>query len=154
MNAARRREFQVEDRRMPEHLNEEQAAAESMLARFVESWNRADGAAYGDGYWPDAELVDPFGTIHTGRAAIEGTHVKLWAGIFLGSHIQGVVRRLRRLGPDYLLVDLDLEVTRFQQRPSGSPTDTPGVISAHLKHILERREGAWRILAAQNTFSS
>ena len=132
--------------------NAEQAAAEAMLTRFVEAWNRADGPAYGDGYWPDAELVGPSGTIHTGRAAITGTHVELWAGIFLGSHVQGVVRRLRRLGPDYLLVDLDLEVTSFQQRPPGSRPDDPDVISAHLKHVLEKREGVWRILAAQNTF--
>jgi uncharacterized protein (TIGR02246 family) len=146
--------MQREDSQMTQHQNEEQAAAEAMLTRFVEAWNQADGVAYGDGYWPDAELVGPSGTVHTGRAAITQTHVELWAGIFHGSHIQGVVRRLRRLGPDYLLVDLDLEVSRFQQRPSGNHPDTPGIIRAHLKHILERRNGAWRILAAQNTFFS
>ena len=32
--------------------------AEAMRTRFVESWNQADRAAYGDGYWLDAELVD------------------------------------------------------------------------------------------------
>ena len=36
-------------------------AAQAMVARFVDSWNKADGAAYGENYWPDAELVDPSG---------------------------------------------------------------------------------------------
>jgi len=139
---------------MPQHGNEEQTVADAMLRRFVESWNRAEGAAYGEGYWPDAELVGPLGTISHGRSEIEQGHVDLWAGIFKGSHIEGTVRTIRRLGPDFLLVDLDLEVTRFQQRPPGSHADTPGVIRSHLKHIIEKRYGAWRILAAQNTFYS
>ncbi|HET7599645.1 MAG TPA: DUF4440 domain-containing protein [Gemmatimonadales bacterium] len=58
------------------------AAAEKMVARFVDSWNRADGAAYGENYWPDAELVNPSGVISRGKAAIVREHVDLWAGIF------------------------------------------------------------------------
>ena len=139
---------------MTQHQNEEQVVAEAMLTRFVEAWNQADGLAYGDGYWPDAELVGPSGTVHTGREAITQTHVDLWAGMFQGSRIQGSVRHLCPLGPDYLLVDLDLEVSRFQQRPPGSHPDAPEDIRAHLKHILERRDGVWRILAAQNAFFS
>lgn len=59
--------------------DEERVAADSMARRFVDSWNPADGTAYGEGYWPDAELVDPTGTIWKGRAAIAQTHVDLWA---------------------------------------------------------------------------
>lgn len=28
-------------------------------AVLVDSWNRADRGAYGENYWPEAELVDP-----------------------------------------------------------------------------------------------
>ena len=41
--------------------DEAQAAANAMVDRFVDSWNRADGAAYAQNYWPEAELVDPMG---------------------------------------------------------------------------------------------
>ena len=122
------------------------------LHGFVESWNQADGAAYGDGYWPDAELVDPAGEVWTGRAAIAQSHVDLWGGIFKGSRIGGTVRGMRRLGPDVLLVDLDLELRGFRQRPPGGQADVQGVIRTHLKHILVQRQGSWRILCAQNTF--
>jgi hypothetical protein len=44
--------------------DEAQAAATAMVNRFVDSWNRADGAAYGENYWPEAELVNPSGASH------------------------------------------------------------------------------------------
>lgn len=132
--------------------SEERTAAESMVKRFVDSWNRADGAAYGEGYWPDAELVDPTGTVWTGRAAIAQMHVDLWAEAFKGSEVTATVRGIRRLGATHLLVDLDLALRGARVAPPGAVVDAEGAIRTHLKHVLEKREGAWRILSAQNTF--
>jgi hypothetical protein len=39
-----------------------------------------------------------------------------------------------------------------QQLPPGSPADAAGVLHNHLKHIMQRRRGVWKVLAAQNTF--
>ena len=132
--------------------DEEKMAAESMRKRFVDSWNGADGVAYGEGYWPDAELVDPTGTVWTGRAAIAQMHVDLWAAPFKGSRVTAIVRNVRRLGENSLLVDLDLILHGALAAPPGAVVDAQGSIRTHLKHILERREGVWRILSAQNTF--
>lgn len=132
--------------------NSANAAAEAMLNRFVDSWNRADGAAYGENYWPDAELVDPSGQIVSGRDAIVQEHVDLWAGIFKGSHITGKVRRIRMLGGKYMIVDLDLELSGIRQLPTGSPADAHGVLRNHLKHVMEKRGRQWKVLSAQNTF--
>jgi uncharacterized protein (TIGR02246 family) len=68
--------------------DEAQSVAIAMVNRFVDSWNRADGAAYGENYWPDSELVDPTGAIKSGRTAIEQEHAEMWAGTFKGSRIQ------------------------------------------------------------------
>src|SRR5437762_2697624 len=125
---------------MAQHEGDEPAAAEAMRNRFVESWNQADGAAYGDGYWPDAELVDPSGQVWTGRAEIARMHVALWDGIFKGSRIGATIRARRRLAPDVLLVDLDVDLRDVQQSPPGGHADAHGVIRAHLKHILARRQ--------------
>jgi uncharacterized protein (TIGR02246 family) len=128
------------------------AAAEAMVTRFVDSWNRADGEAYGENYWLDAELVDPSGVISRGRSAIVQEHVELWGGIFKGSRIVGQVRRIRMLGPAFMMVDFDVELSGVHQLPPGSPADARGVLHNHLKHILERRHGVWKVLGAQNTF--
>ena len=131
---------------------EARSAANSMLSRFLNSWNRADGQAYGENYWPEAELVDPSGAVVEGKAAIVQEHVDLWNGIFKGSHITGKVRRIRMLGRNYMMVDLDLEVSNVRQLPPGSPAYGDRVLRNHLKHILEKRNGACKVIAAQNTF--
>jgi uncharacterized protein (TIGR02246 family) len=132
--------------------DEATATADAMVKRFVDSWNAADGVAYGEGYWPDAELVDPSGQVWPGRSAIAQMHVDLWAGNFTGSRITGKTRRIQRLSPDFLIVDVDLELSNIQGLPPGGLADDAGVVRTHLKHILEKRDGVWRILSAQNTF--
>jgi uncharacterized protein (TIGR02246 family) len=142
----------VDAQSAPPVPKEASLAAQAMVDRFVESWNQADGAAYGENYWPDAELVDPSGAISKGQAAIVQEHVDLWAGIFKGSHISGKVRRIRMLGPTFMMVDFDAEVSGVRHLPPGTPSDASGVLRNHLKHILERRHGVWKVVAAQNTF--
>lgn len=129
-----------------------QAAAEAMVNRFVEAWNHADRALYGENYWPEAELVDPTGHIVNGRDAIVQEHVDLWAGPFKGSHMAGKVRRVQMLGPKYMIVDFDLELSAIRQLPPGGAADAKGVLRSHLKHVMEKRNGLWKVLSAQNTF--
>lgn len=131
---------------------EASAAAEAMVARFADSWNRADGAAYGENYWPEAELVDPVGIITSSKAETVQEHVDLWAGPFKGSQIAGRVRRVRMLGPDFMMVDFDADLSGVHALPPGAVADANGVVHNHLKHVMERRNGVWKVLAAQNTF--
>lgn len=127
-------------------------AAEAMVARFADSWNHADASAYGANYWPEAELVNPSGVITHSQRAIVQEHVGLWAGIFEGSHITAKVRRIRMLGANFMMVDFDAELAGVRRLPPGSPADAAGVLHNHLKHVMERRHGVWKVLAAQNTF--
>jgi uncharacterized protein (TIGR02246 family) len=132
--------------------NEAQTAANSMVSRFVDAWNHADGVAYGKNYWPEAELVDPVGRIKSGQSAIVQEHVEMWAGPFKGSQVAGKVRRVQKLGSNYMIVDFDVEVSGVRELPPGSPANANGVLRNHLKHIMEKRSGAWKVLSAQNTF--
>lgn len=132
--------------------NTAKAAADAMVKRFADSWNRADGTAYGENYWPEAELVNPSGDILNGKAAIVQEHVDLWAGVLKGSHASGAVRKIQMLGANYMVVDFDLQVSGARQFPPGSSPDANGVLRGHLKHVMERRNGLWKVLSAQNTF--
>jgi hypothetical protein len=49
-----------------------------------------------------------------------------------------------------MIVDFDVQLSGFTKAPPFAP---PGaaVLNAHLKHVMEKREGAWKVLSAQNT---
>src|SRR3954471_1581436 len=131
--------------------NDATAASQAMVKRFTESWNRADGSAYGENYWPEAELVNPSGAIVDGKAAIVQEHADLWKGIFKASHITGQVRKIQMLGSNYMIVDFDVQLSGIRQLPPGSPPGTH-VLRNHIKHVMEKRNGVWKVLSAQNTF--
>jgi uncharacterized protein (TIGR02246 family) len=129
--------------------SEQVQAANRLASVFADTWNRRDGRGYGEAYWPDAELVDPSGQIWNGRAAIVQTHVDLWRGPARASHMVASVRRIRTLGPRLFIVDIDTSATGFSPPPPGAHA---GVVRTHLKHVVEKRLGRWKVLSSQNTF--
>jgi hypothetical protein len=56
------------------------------------------------------------------------------------------------LGPNYMVVDFDLQVSGVRQFPPGSVQNANGVLHGHLKHVMEKRKGVWKVLSAQNIF--
>ncbi len=130
----------------------EQSAVGKQLAKtFADTWNRRDGRAYGNAYWPDADLVDPSGQVWSGREAIIQTHRDLWAGSAKATHMTAKVRRVRVLSPSLFVVDIDTAATGFLPPPPGAPN---GIVQTLLKHVVERRHGEWKIISSQNTFVS
>ena len=119
---------------------------------FASTWNDRDGEAYGEAYWPDAELVDPTGTIWTGRAEISAMHVGLWQGPARDTRVTANVRRVEALTPTIAIVDLDVHVTGFSPPPPGAQCDAEGGVRTRLKHVIQKRDSEWKILASQNTF--
>ena len=132
------------------------AANDQLAAWFAETfattWNDRDGPAYGDAYWPEAELVDPTGSIWVGREAIAGMHVDLWNGPARETRVTASVRRTRALSESLAVVDLDVEVTGFSPAPPGALSDPDGIVRTRLKHVIEMRQSEWKIIASQNTF--
>jgi uncharacterized protein (TIGR02246 family) len=131
---------------------EMRTAAERLARTFSDTWNAQNGAAYGEAYWPDAELVDPTGQIWDGRHAIAAMHVHLWNGPARNTQVSARVRRVRPIGTDAMVVDLDVDVAGFSPAPPGAAVQADGKVKAHLKHVVEKRAGDWKIAASQNTF--
>jgi uncharacterized protein (TIGR02246 family) len=121
-------------------------AANAMVGRVTDAWNCSDGAAYGENYWVEAELRYPVENVLHGQSAIIREHVNLWAGPFRGSHAVAKIRGIQLLDPNHALVDFDLVIS--WQAPN-SP-----VVRTYLKHILENRNGIWKIVSGQNTFAA
>ena len=57
--------------------NGAQPVAEAMVKRFVDTCSRADGAAYGENYWRDAELVDPSGAVVESGGFVRSGHIRV-----------------------------------------------------------------------------
>lgn len=126
--------------------------AQTFANTFATTWNEKDGLAYGEAYWPDAELVDPTGTIWQGREAIADMHVALWSGPARGTTVSAFVRSIRSLSPTLAVVDLNVAVTGFSPAPPGAVADANGEVRTRLKHVIEQRGDEWKIVASQNTF--
>ena len=126
--------------------------AQAFADTFATTWNGKDGTAYGEAYWPDAELVDPTGTVWQGREAIAGMHVALWSGPARGTTVNASVRSVRSLSPALAVVDLNVAVTGFSPAPPGAVADAKGEVQTRLKHVIEQRGADWKIVASQNTF--
>ena len=133
-------------------LTEMRTAAEQLARTFTDTWNGQDGGAYGEAYWPDAELVDPTGQVWDGRDAIAAMHVQLWDGPGSNTQVSARVRRVRPIGTRVMVVDLDVDVAGFSPPPPGAAVLEDGKVKAHLKHVVEKRGGDWKIAASQNTF--
>ena len=131
---------------------EMRTAAEQLARAFTDTWNSQNGAAYGEAYWPDAELVDPTGQVWDGRDAIAAMHVHLWNGPAQNTQVSAKVRRVRPIGTEAMVVDLDVDVAGFSPPPPGAAVHEDGKVKAHLKHVVEKRAGDWKIAASQNTF--
>jgi uncharacterized protein (TIGR02246 family) len=133
-------------------LAEMRSAAEQLASTFTDTWNSQNGEAYGEAYWPDAELVDPTGEVWDGSDAIAAMHVHLWNGPARNTRVSAAVRRVRAIGAEVMVVDLDVDVAGFSPTPPGAAVHADGKVKAHLKHVVEKRAGNWKIAASQNTF--
>lgn len=127
-------------------------AAERLARMFSDSWNAQDGKLYGEAYWPDAELVDPTGQVWDGRQAIADMHVDLWNGPARNTRVSAIVRRIRPIGMQAMVMDLDVEVAGFSPAPPGAVIQADGTVRTLLKHVVEKRGDDWKIAASQNTF--
>jgi len=56
------------------------------------------------------------------------------------------------LDPNHIIVDFDTELSAVRELPPGSQNQGDDVLRTHLKHVLEKRNGQWKVLSAQNTF--
>lgn len=127
-----------------------ESAIRSSLDRLAQAWNAPDANAWAQQYWPDGELTNILGLVYATPADIRDRTAEILAGPFRGSHFAYTVRRIRFIGTDAAIVDTNITVTGFRGLPGIAPT-RPGELVTRMKHVYQRRNGNWLILASQNT---
>jgi uncharacterized protein (TIGR02246 family) len=121
------------------------------VGRLEQAWNSADAGKWAAEYWPDGELINILGTILPGVDEVRDRTAQILAGPFKGSHFSSEVRQIRFVGTDAAVVDTDIRVTHYQSLPGAISASEPGVLLTRMKHVYERRNGRWLIIASQNT---
>lgn len=128
----------------------DEAAIRGLVAAQAEAWNRGDAAAWSKVFEPDADFVNIFGMVFSGRKEIEERHAAIFATMFKGSQTVVTVRRLVFLTPRLAIVDADHVVTGYGALPATlHPVD--GAVRTRMKYVLRKSARGWSVVAAQNT---
>lgn len=132
-------------------LAADSVAIVALVAELDSAWAHADADRWVAPYAPDATFINILGMLLPDRAAVRERHDQIFRTVFSGSHYRSQLRALRFLGPDAAVADVDIEVTDFAALPPGSQPTQEGVLRTRMRHVLERADGRWWIVATQNT---
>jgi oligopeptidase B len=130
---------------------QDEALLRQLVADQAEAWNRGDAKAWSKDFAPEADFVNIYGGVFQGQQEIEERHAFVFKTFFKGSQARVSVRRLAFLAPDLALVDTDHEVSGFPRLPPGVQPLESGRMLTHMKYVLRKGTGGWRIIAGQNT---
>ena len=127
-----------------------EAAIRAIVADQVVAWNAGDGAGYARHVSPDVAFTNLFGMVLYGAPAFASRHTEILTTFYKGTTKHHVVRRLRFLGPDVAIVDIDNEVRGVTRLPAGIAVPADGVMRTQLLEVFARRDGRWQVEAYHN----
>jgi uncharacterized protein (TIGR02246 family) len=118
------------------------------LNRIVEqlqtAWNNSDSVAFAAPFAEDADFVHILGGHFTGRTSIERGHRAIFDTIYKGSTVKFEVEKTRFAGNDVAIVFI---FSTLKTSASGLPPQ----MNARPTMVLQRQDGAWKIVTFQNT---
>ena len=135
---------------------DDRAAIAELVKALTTAWNNADAAAWADAYSEEAIFINIIGMVMEGREPIRAQHAGIWSSIYQGSELVQSIREIRFLGPDIAIADLDIRLSKIRELPPGMGSadhadDGAKSLRTIMRHVLKRSDGAWRIVASQNT---
>jgi uncharacterized protein (TIGR02246 family) len=118
--------------------------ATALVTHLEQTWNRADGAAFGEVFTEDSDFVDIRGVHHRGRTAITAGHQGIFATIYAGSTVQYELDRVRQIATGCIVAVVSATLVA----PHGPLQGTN-----HARFTLTITDAAdrWVINAFQNT---
>jgi uncharacterized protein (TIGR02246 family) len=120
---------------------------DKIVEHFTHAWNDCEGKGSGDYYAQDADFVNIFGTVFSGKQEIEIRHMKIHETFLKGSIFEVIETKAREAKPDVVIALVYWKVTNIQK--PGAET-MKGIFT----HIFVKNNGAWEIAATQNTLIS
>jgi uncharacterized protein (TIGR02246 family) len=134
----------MNDRRREMPRADDEDAIRGVYQRISEAWGRGDARGLVANFAPEGDLIDPFGRVARGRAAVEALLAGNFAGVFRGSQIIFDPQLIRFLTPEVAVADGTWQVTLPPQPPDGR---APPPIMGLLTSVFQKVNGAWKIEA-------
>ena len=117
----------------------------AIAARFEAAWNAHDMAAFGALFHPDATFVNRFAAYWRGEDAIVAAHRAIHETIYRDSTLRVDPADVDPVSDDVAILHFWTRLTAGAAHPAG-PHQADTLVLA----MVQRRAGAWRILAAEN----
>jgi len=124
---------------------------EEILLALPAAWNARDAVAWVAHFEEGSGFTNILGMHFPDRKANEARHATLFATIFSSSELSAEVLNVSPVGSCGAVAELEFTLVGYERLPPGISETSPGVLRTRLITVLERREGSWHILAAQNT---
>ena len=118
--------------------------ATTLVAHLEQTWNRADGAAFGAAFADDSDFVDIRGVHHRGRAAIAAGHQAILDSIYRDSTVRYELEHARQAGPCCIVAIVHATL----EAPHGP---LQGTNHARFTLTITDEAAGWRINAFHNT---
>lgn len=119
---------------------------DALAVQFEETWNRHDMEAYGQLFHDDADFVNRFGGHYAGRDEIILRHREIHDSIYSDSTLEVDAPEVTPISDDAVILRFYMRLTAGAAHPAG-----PHQADALMLAVATRKDGVWRMQAAQNT---
>ena len=126
----------------------DEAGIRDLQARQQQAWNRHDATAYAALFADDGDVVNVVGWWWKSRREIERNLAAAFAVVFRDSTLT-----IDDLQVRFLARDVAVAHVRWSMAGSKTPPGIPEPRQGIQLQVLQKRHGAWRIAAFQNTSS-
>lgn len=124
---------------------------EQILLRLPDAWNARDAGAWAASFGERSGFTNILGMHFPDRTTNRERHAELFRTIFANSRLEAEVLSIRPVGADAAVAEVAFTLVGYERLPPGVEETEPGVLQTRLITVLERHEGSWLIVAAQNT---
>jgi uncharacterized protein (TIGR02246 family) len=124
---------------------DQQAGASNIVARFQHAWNTHDMQAFGALFHPEATFVNRFATYWRGADQIVAGHAAIHETIYRDSTLAIDAPDVDSISEDAAILHFWTRLSAGAAHPAG-PHQSDTLVMA----VVTRRDGEWRILAAEN----
>jgi len=124
----------------------------AIIKGLDDAWNSGNAMTWADNYTQDGEFMNINGKVFEGKLAVETHHAEIFSTTFKNSKVESIIRRIRWLDKNALIVDTDFYVRDFEKLAKRLHRIFPdGSMRHRLKHILIKQDDKWLIVSSQNT---